>query len=56
MEMFKDATPEMIQKTLQNVVDEVNKELPPFARVITMKVRTEDFKRTGSLKVDRRNS
>ncbi len=56
MEMFKDATPEMIQKTLQGVVDEINKELPPFARIITMKVRTEDFKRTGSLKVDRRNS
>ena len=32
-------------------VNEVNKELPPFKRVLKMKVRTEDFKRSGAMKI-----
>ena len=32
-------------------VNEVNKELPPFKRVLKLKVRTEDFKRNGAMKI-----
>lgn len=44
-------TDEEIQKALQEVVNEVNKELPPFKRVLKLKLRTEDFKRSGAMKI-----
>ena len=56
MESFQGDDAAAIQQKLQALVDEINTQLPPFARIINMKVRTEDFKRTGALKVDRKNS
>ena len=56
MESFQGDDTATIQQKLQALVNEVNTQLPPYARIINMKVRTEDFKRTGALKVDRKNS
>ena len=53
MPEFADCTPEQIEEKLKKVVDEVNAALPPFKRVLKLLVRTEDFKRTGSLKIAR---
>lgn len=53
MPEFADCTPEQIEEKLKKVVDEVNATLPPFKRVLKLLVRTEDFKRTGSLKIAR---
>ena len=44
---------EEIRAKLQSIVDEVNSMLPPFKRVLKLVVRTEDFKKTGALKIDR---
>ena len=56
MESFQGDDAAAIQQKLQALVNEVNTQLPPYARIINMKIRTEDFKRTGALKVDRKNS
>lgn len=50
---FTGASDDEIYDRLKAVVDEVNETLPPFKRVMKLKVRTEDFKRTGSLKIAR---
>ncbi|MBR3599393.1 MAG: long-chain fatty acid--CoA ligase, partial [Lachnospiraceae bacterium] len=42
-----------IRAKLQTIVDEVNSNLPPYKRVLKLVVRTEDFKKTGALKIDR---
>lgn len=44
---------EEIRAKLQTIVDEVNSNLPPYKRVLKLVVRTEDFKKTGALKIDR---
>ena len=51
MPELEGASEEEIQNRLQETVNEVNKELPPFKRVIKLKVRTEDFKRNGAMKI-----
>lgn len=53
MPAFEGCSQEEITKRLRGVVDEVNAGLPPFKRVLKLEVRTEDFKRTGSLKIAR---
>ena len=53
MPELADCTLEQIEEKLKKVVDEVNAALPPFKRVLKLLVRTEDFKRTGSLKIAR---
>ncbi len=42
-----------IQSKMQEITDRINKELPPFKRILKVVVRTEDFKRTGAMKIDR---
>ena len=42
-----------IKSKMQEITDKINKELPPFKRILKVVVRTEDFKRTGALKIDR---
>ena len=51
MPELQGVSEEDVQKKLQDVVDEVNKELPPFKRVLKLVVRTEDFKRSGAMKI-----
>lgn len=51
MPELEGATEEEIQNRLQETVNEVNKELPPFKRVLKLKLRTEDFKRNGAMKI-----
>lgn len=51
MPELQGVSEEDVQKKLQEVVDEVNKELPPFKRVLKLVVRTEDFKRSGAMKI-----
>ena len=56
MEYFAGKTPEDIQAFMQKYVDQANAQLPSFAQISKLIIRTEDFKRTGSLKVDRKNN
>lgn len=44
---------EDIKLKLQAIVDAINANLPPYKRVLKLVVRTEDFKKTGALKIDR---
>ncbi len=44
-------TPEETQVRLQAVVDTVNEQLPSQKRVMKLVVRTEDFKRSGAMKI-----
>lgn len=53
MPEFTSCTPEQINDRLKKLVDEVNAQLPPYKRVLRLVVRTEDFKRTGSMKIAR---
>lgn len=53
MEAFAGKSAEEIGAYMQNLVDSVNKTLPTTHRISKMTVRTEDFKRTGSMKVAR---
>ena len=53
MPAFDGKTPEEIHAYMQALVDKVNATLPTTHRIIKMTVRTEDFKRTGSMKVAR---
>ena len=50
---FEGKTPEDIHAHMQALVDKVNAQLPTTHRISKMTVRTEDFKRTGSMKVSR---
>lgn len=56
MEYFAGKQSEEIYAFMQKYVDEANSQLPSFAQIAKMVIRTEDFKRTGSLKVDRKNN
>ena len=53
MPAFDGKTPEDIHAYMQALVDKVNATLPTTHRILKMTVRTEDFKRTGSMKVAR---
>ncbi|MBR4453200.1 MAG: acyl--CoA ligase [Bacteroidales bacterium] len=55
-EMIQGMDAKEITNKMQELVDEANRQLPPFAQIATFSIRTEDFKRTGSLKVDRKNN
>lgn len=50
---FAGKSDEEIEAFMKNLVDEVNRKLPTTHHICSMKVRKEDFKRTGSLKVAR---
>lgn len=50
---FAGKSQEEIYAFFKNLVEKVNAELPTTHRVAKFTVRTEDFKRTGSLKVSR---
>lgn len=50
---FEGKSFEEIEKTMQNAVDEFNKTIPTYERIMKVTVRKEDFKRTGSLKIAR---
>ncbi len=56
MEAFEGKNMEEIEAYFKNKVNEVNATLPTTHRISKVTVRTEDFKRTGALKVDRKNS
>lgn len=47
-------SPEEIQKKAEDVVAKVNATMPTFKRVTKVTVRSEDFKRTGAMKIDRK--
>lgn len=47
-------SPEEIQKKAEDVVAKVNATMPTFKRVTKVMVRSEDFKRTGAMKIDRK--
>lgn len=53
MPAFDGKTPEEIHAYMQALVDKINAGLPTTHRILKMTVRTEDFKRTGSMKVSR---
>ena len=53
MPAFDGEGPESIQAYMQALVDKVNATLPSTHQIRKMTVRTEDFKRTGSMKVSR---
>ena len=53
MPAFEGKSHEEIEAKLQEVVNEVNRELPTYKRVAKLKVRYEDFKRTGAMKIAR---
>lgn len=53
MERLQGQTPEQMQNTFRDIVDQVNDILPSYMQVLTFSIRTEDFKRTGSMKVMR---
>ena len=53
MEEFKDCSPEQIESYFKDVLKGVNAALPSTHRVSKMTIRTEDFKRTGTMKVSR---
>ncbi len=55
-EAFPQADADVIRTSMQQLVDKVNQSLPSYARISKMVIRTEDFKRTGALKVDRKNN
>lgn len=46
-------SPEEIQGKMQEITDKINKTLPPYKRILKVVVRTEDFKRTGAMKIAR---
>ena len=53
MPAFDGKTPEEIRAYMQALVDKINATLPSTHQIRKMTVRTEDFKRTGSMKVAR---
>ncbi|MBP5636959.1 MAG: AMP-binding protein, partial [Bacteroidales bacterium] len=50
---FDGKTPEAIAAYMNNLVDKINATLPTTHQIRKVTVRTEDFKRTGSMKVAR---
>ena len=53
MPAFDGKTPEEIAAYMNALVDKINATLPSTHRILKVTVRTEDFKRTGSMKVAR---
>ena len=53
MPAFDGKTPEEIAAYMNELVDKINATLPSTHRILKVTVRTEDFKRTGSMKVAR---
>ncbi|MDO4483005.1 MAG: class I adenylate-forming enzyme family protein [Clostridia bacterium] len=47
---------EAMQQAITDEVSAINKTLPTFKRMNRITLREEDFKRTGAMKIDRRNS
>lgn len=42
-----------LQQKLQELTDKINSSLPPYKRILKVVLRTEDFKRTGAMKIAR---
>ncbi len=53
MPEFEGQTNDQIEAKLREVTDGVNATLPAYARIAKVKVRYEDFKRTGAMKIAR---
>ncbi|MBE5944958.1 MAG: acyl--CoA ligase [Lachnospiraceae bacterium] len=53
MPAFAGMNKEDIQKKMQEITNEINKELPTYKRILKVVVRDEDFKRTGAMKIAR---
>ncbi len=51
MPAFAGCSGDEMESRLQSVVDEVNKRLPTYKRILKLVVRTEDFKRSGAMKI-----
>ena len=56
MDSFENQDPQFVGAELHKLVAEVNAKLPSYMQIAVTKIRTEDFKRTGALKVDRKNN
>lgn len=54
MPALAGVSPEDIEKKMQEITDKINKELPSYKRVLKVVVRTEDFPRTGAMKIARK--
>lgn len=50
---FAGKSAEEIEAAMDALVKKINEGLPPYKRLAKMTVRTEDFKRTGAMKVSR---
>lgn len=50
---FAGKSAEEIENAMSELVEKINNELPPYKRLAKLTVRTEDFKRTGAMKVSR---
>ena len=48
-------TPEELSHIIHEEVKRINNTLPSFKQITNIVIRTEDFKRTGALKIDRKN-
>ena len=55
-EAFEGKTPEEVEAFFKQLAEQVNATLPSTHRVSKVIVRKEDFKRTGSLKVSRKDN
>ena len=55
-EAFEGKTPEEIEAFFKKLAEDINATLPTTHRVSKVIVRKEDFKRTGSLKVSRKDN
>ena len=47
-------TPDEINTLFRKIVSEENKNLPSYKHISKISVRTEDFKRTNSMKIARK--
>lgn len=50
---FMGASQAEIEEKIKDIVDQVNSTLPSYMQLRSVVVRTEDFKRTGSMKIQR---
>ena len=55
-EAFEGKAPEEVEAYFKQLVHEVNETLPSTHRIAKVTIRKEDFKRTGSLKVSRKDN
>ena len=56
MPAFAGKTPEEIDAAIRAEVKRINAQLPGYKQVSRIVIRTEDFKRTGAMKIDRLHS